>query len=95
MTRSHRHRGTDRGSAPNDEKYAPSLESFAFSEEICAILRRLLGDTWQVDYKVQLGLCDPVDGWPAALKIELRSVPKEGDLGRGQELIGSFACPEP
>ncbi|WP_284750863.1 hypothetical protein [Arthrobacter sp. efr-133-R2A-120] len=82
-------------SGRNDEKYVPSLEAFVLADRICKILRNLLGDTWQIDYKVHLGLSDPVDGWPAVLKIELRSVPEEGDLGRGQELIGSFACPEP
>jgi hypothetical protein len=82
-------------SSRNDEKYAPSLESFVLSDRICTILRGMLGDTWRVDYKVQLGLRDPVDGWPAAVRIELWLVPKEGDLGRRQELVGSFACPEP
>lgn len=83
------------GAALHDDRYVPPLESFVFSEEICKILRRLLGDTWQIGYKVQMGLRDPVDPWPAALQIELRSVPKEGDVGRGEELLTSFTCPEP
>lgn len=87
--------GAEEGWALNDDRYVPSVESFVLAEEICKILRRLLGDTWQIDYKVQVGLRDPVDPWPAALKIELRSVRKEGDVGRGKELLASFVCPEP
>lgn len=85
----------EEASAVNDDRYVPPLESFVLAEEVCKVLRRLLGDTWQIDYKVQMGLRDPVDPWPAALKIELRSVRTEGDAGRGEELLASFACPEP
>ena len=81
---------------PNEETYAPPLESFALSEAICAILRRLLGDTWKVSYKPEIGLRDPVDGRLVAVMIELRAGdPEEGDSMESSELIATFACPEP
>lgn len=77
------------------EKCAPMVDSLVLADRICTILRGLVGDTWLVDYKIQFGLSDPIDAWPATVKIELRSVPNEGDLGKGQELVGTFSCPEP
>lgn len=81
---------------PNEETHAPPLESFALSESICIILRRLLDDTWQVGYKPEIGLYDPIDGRLASIMIELRA----GGLGEVDstdppELILTFACPEP
>jgi len=46
---------------------------FALSDAICVILRRLLGDRWNVGYKPAMGLRDPVDGRLAAVMIELRA----------------------
>ena len=81
---------------PNEEWHAPRLASFALSEAICAILRRLLGDTWKVSYKPEMGLRVPVDGRLAAVMIDLRAGgPEEGDSVESSELIATFACPEP
>jgi hypothetical protein len=80
----------------NEDFYAPSLQLFALSEEICRILRYLLGDTWKVDYKPEMGLYDPVEGRPAEVMIELRAGdPEEGDSMESPELIATFPCPEP
>lgn len=75
--------------ALDESAHVPALESFVFCEAICKILRRLLGSTWQIGYDVQLGVNDPGDPWPAVLKVELRH------NGKGEELVGSFVCPEP
>lgn len=81
---------------PNEDYYAPSLQLFALSEEICAILRRLLGDSWKVACKPEIGLRDPVDGRRAAMLIELRAGESgEGSLNDSAELMATFACPEP
>lgn len=81
---------------PNQDFYAPSLELFALSDAICEILRRLLGDTWKIDYKPEMGLRDSAEGRPAAVTIELRAGdPEEGDLMVSPKLVATFACPEP
>lgn len=83
-------------STPNEDIYAPSEELFVFAREICGILSRLLGNTWKVDYKRELGLRDPIDGRPAAVVIALRAGdPDEGDSMESPELMATFACPEP
>jgi hypothetical protein len=72
------------------------VESFALSEAICEILRRLLGDTWEVGYKAEIGLRDPFDGRLAAVIIELREVvSEEGDSTEVPKRKVTFACPEP
>jgi hypothetical protein len=81
---------------PNNEVYAPSRQLFALADEICGILRRLLGDNWTVGYKPKLGLADPVDGHPAAIMIELRARdPEQGDALETAEPMAAFPCPEP
>ena len=81
---------------PNEETYAPPLQAFALSEAICVILRRLLGDTWKVGYKPEIGLRDPIDGRLATVMIELRAVdPEDGDSMEPPELMATFGCPEP
>ena len=81
---------------PNEETYAPPVESFALSEAIGEILRRLLGDTWEVGYKAEIGLRDPFDGRLAAVIIELREVvSEEGDSTEVPKRKVTFACPEP
>jgi transcriptional regulator with XRE-family HTH domain len=79
---------------PNEDFYAPSLKLFALANAICVILRRLLGDTWKVDYKPEIGLRDPFDGRLAAVMIELRTGEPE-DSSESPELMATFACPEP
>jgi len=81
---------------PNVETYAPSLASFVLAEAICLILRRLLGETWRVDYRAEIGLDDPVDGRPAAVLISLRAGETDGDSSiERPEPFATFACPEP
>jgi hypothetical protein len=81
---------------PNEDFRAPSLQLFALAEEICGILRRLLGDSWKVDYKSELGLYEPVEGYPATITIELRAGKTEDDNSvELPELMVSFVCPEP
>ncbi|KAA0974164.1 hypothetical protein FQ154_16100 [Paeniglutamicibacter gangotriensis] len=81
---------------PNEETYAPTLETFALSESICAILEHLLGDTWKIGYKSEMGLRDPIDGHLAMVVIELRAgYPREGNSMESPELIATFICPEP
>ncbi|MFD5410282.1 hypothetical protein [Streptomyces nojiriensis] len=81
---------------PNEDFYEPSLELFALAEAIRNILMRLLGDSWEVGYKREIGLRDPVDGRRAAVVIELRTTDSGGDESdRPQELTVTFACPEP
>lgn len=81
---------------PNEDFYAPSLELFALSDAICEILRRLLGDTWKIDYKPEMGLRDSIEGRLAAVVIELRAGDSEqGDVMEFPKLMATFACPEP
>jgi hypothetical protein len=81
---------------PNDDFYEPSLKLFALAEAICEILMRLLGDSWKVGYKPEIGLREPIDGRLAAVIIELRAgVSAEGDSNESFELMTTFACPEP
>lgn len=81
---------------PKEDFYAPSLELFALSEAICEILRRLLGDTWKIDYKPELGLRDPIEGRSAAVMIELwAGDPEKDPLMEAPEMRATFACPEP
>lgn len=81
---------------PNEETYAPPLETFVLSEAICAILRRLLGDTWKVRHRSEVGLREPIDGRLAAVMIELRAgAPLERESSESPDLITTFACPEP
>jgi hypothetical protein len=81
---------------PNEDFYEPSLELFALAEAICKILTRLLGDSWSVGYKHEIGLRDPIDGRLAAVIIELRAkVSDEDQPNKPPELMVTFACPEP
>ncbi|MFF4230363.1 helix-turn-helix domain-containing protein [Streptomyces sp. NPDC001820] len=81
---------------PNEDFYEPSLELFALAEAICMILMRLLGDSWKVGYKHEIGLRDPIDGRLAAVIIELRAKVSDGDeSNKSLELMATFACPEP
>ncbi|WP_459385249.1 helix-turn-helix domain-containing protein [Arthrobacter humicola] len=81
---------------PDEDFYAPSLKLFALAHAIRAILRRLLGDTWDVSYKAEIGLRDPFDGRLAAVMIELRAGdPEESDSIESPELMATFVCPEP
>ncbi|MFE9631340.1 hypothetical protein [Streptomyces sp. NPDC006463] len=81
---------------PNEDFYEPSLELFALAEAICKILVRLLGDSWKVGYKHEIGLRDPIDGRLAAVIIELRTKVSDGDeSNKSPELMVTFACPEP
>ncbi|MET7397341.1 helix-turn-helix domain-containing protein [Dactylosporangium sp. NPDC005572] len=87
---------TKRVWTPNEEFYAPSLELFTLAEAICDILMRLLGDTWKVSYRHEIGLYDPVDGRLAAVIIELRAgVSEDGASNESLEFMTTFACPEP
>lgn len=81
---------------PNEDHHAPSLRLFAFAEAICAVLHRMLGETWKVRYKYELGLREPIEGYPSAVIIELRAGgAKEGTSPDSPELITAFACPDP
>lgn len=81
---------------PNEDFYAPSLQLFALSDAICGILRRLLDDTWKIDYKPEMGLRDPIQGRFATVMIELRARdPEQSGLMESSELKATFACPEP
>ncbi|CAM5441794.1 MULTISPECIES: helix-turn-helix domain-containing protein [Streptomyces] len=81
---------------PNADFYEPSLELFALAEAICTILMRLLGDSWKVGYKHEIGLRDPGDVRLAAVIIELRArVPDDDESNKPFELMATFACPEP
>ncbi|MFG2016900.1 helix-turn-helix domain-containing protein [Actinomadura geliboluensis] len=81
---------------PNEDFYAPSLELFTLAHAICQILRRLLGDSWKVDYKREIGLHDPIDGRLAAVIIEMwAAASEEGGSEESPDLMASYACPEP
>lgn len=81
---------------PNEDWYAPSEQLVALAAAICEILRHLLGDSWKVGYKLELGLREPVDGHLAVVNIELRAGDSdEGGSNESPELIATFACPEP
>ena len=67
---------------PNEETYAPSLELITLSDAICVILRRLLGDSWAVVYKPEIGRRDPIDGHLAVVMIELRAGDSEEGAAR-------------
>lgn len=81
---------------PNDEWYPPSLELLALAEAINKILMRLLGDSWKVTYRPEMGLREPIDGRLAAVIVELREADSEvGGSKEPSEPIARFACPEP
>lgn len=81
---------------PNEDFYEPPLALFALAETICELLMRLLGDSWKVGYKHEIGLRDPVDGTLAAVIIELQTdALAEGESGKSPEVMVTFACPEP
>jgi hypothetical protein len=85
-----------RARTPNEATYAPSLELFGLAESICVILRRLLGDSWKVRYKSEMGLREPIDGRLAAVMIELLAGDsEESGSNESLELMATFACPEP
>lgn len=81
---------------PNEDWYAPSLASFALSDAICTLLRRLLGDTWKVGYSAEIGLRDPIEGSVATITIELQaSDPDEDGSIESLKLMATFVCPQP
>jgi hypothetical protein len=82
---------------PNGDWYPPSLELVALADAICDILRRrLLGDSWKVGYRTEIGLRDPVEGHLASVIIELRAAdPHEVGSNGPLELLATFVCPEP
>jgi hypothetical protein len=81
---------------PNEDRYAPSVHLFALAAAICDILRRLLGDSWEVRYKRETGRRDVLDGRIAAVMIELRvGDSNQGGSNDSRELMATFACPEP
>lgn len=73
---------------PNDDYYAPSAALFALAAAICGILARMLGDSWKVSYKAEIGLREPSDGYLAVVNIELQAY-------ESLEMMATFACPEP
>lgn len=79
---------------PDHEVYAPTSAVFALTEAICEILRRLLGESWDIGHRRELGLYDIPHGRLAQVVIELRAHGDE-DSGESSEPLGSFACPEP
>jgi transcriptional regulator with XRE-family HTH domain len=80
---------------PNEDFRAPLLQLFALAEEICMILRRLLGDTWEIGYKSEIGLYEPIEGYPAKITIELRAGKPQEDSSMESQLMAAFVCPEP
>jgi hypothetical protein len=83
-------------SNPNERRFAPSLHLMALSEATCAILRRLLGNAWEVRFSPELGSDAGPVGHPAAVMIKLLARDSEEDgLHESPELIATFACPEP
>ncbi|MFF4557884.1 helix-turn-helix domain-containing protein [Streptomyces sp. NPDC001422] len=93
----HQARGDAAGAwTPNEDFYEPSLELFALAEAICKTLMRLLGESWKVGCKHEIGLRDPIDGRLAGVIIELRAKVSDGDEpNKSLELMATFACPEP
>lgn len=86
----------DRKWTPNEDFYAPSLELFVLAEAIREILRSLLGDSWKIGYKPEIGLREPIDGRLATVIIELSAgIPEDGSSNESLELMTTFACPEP
>ncbi|AIY02950.1 hypothetical protein ART_3351 [Arthrobacter sp. PAMC 25486] len=81
---------------PNDDFYAPSLRLFVLADSICGVLRRLLGDTWIISHKPEIGLRDPIEGRLATVMFELRRGGQaESNSLDSPELITTFTCPEP
>ena len=82
---------------PNEGAWAPSMHLMALSEKTCEILKNLLGNSWEVRSRAELGRSDsPVDGHPAVVIIELLArEAKEGDSNEPPDLMVTFACPEP
>ncbi|WP_406084875.1 helix-turn-helix transcriptional regulator [Micromonospora zamorensis] len=78
-------------STPNDDYYAPSAALFALADAIYGILARMLGGSWRVSYRAELGLREPADGHLAVINIELQVQVSDESL----EMMVTFACPEP
>ncbi|WP_371781244.1 helix-turn-helix domain-containing protein [Streptosporangium subroseum] len=76
---------------PNDDYYAPSAALFALADAICGILARMLGNSWKVSYKAEIGLREPFDGYLAVVNIKLQAQVSDESL----EMMATFACPEP
>lgn len=94
----YRHLGAEQAAkekwTPNDDVHAPPLALFALSEEVGAILLRLLGDGWQIRYRWELGLREPVDGRLANVVIELLFA-AGNDSADVPTMVTSFPCPAP
>lgn len=79
---------------PNDDVHAPPPALFALSEQVGTILLRLLGDAWQIRYRWELGLREPVHGRLALVVLELLFA-DEDDSADGPTIVTSFPCPAP
>lgn len=83
-------------STPDEEQYAPTLNLFTLAGAICKILGRLLGDTWKIDQKLEIGVDDPINGRSSTVMIELQAGGSEGGGSTDSpRLMVTFACPEP
>lgn len=81
---------------PNEEFRAPRLRTFALAHAIREVLRRLLGDTWDVSYRAELDFHDPIERRRPEIVIELRTASSEGsDTSLPPQLFATFSCPEP
>lgn len=81
---------------PNDDWYEPAPQLFALAEAICKLLGRMLGDSWKVDYRAEVGLREPIEGHLASIEIVLSARrPGEDDPQARHEQVGDFRCPEP
>jgi hypothetical protein len=76
---------------PNDDYYAPSAALFALADAIRGILVRMLGESWKVGYRAEIGLREPFEGYLAVINIELRAQLSD----KSPEVMATFACPEP
>lgn len=87
-------RAADKERTPDHDVYAPALAVFALTEAIREILRRLLGDSWSISHRQELGLYDIPDARLAQVVIELHAQCDE-DSQESSELLCSFSWPEP
>jgi hypothetical protein len=81
---------------PNEEFQAPRLRTFALADEVCDILRRVLGDSWDVSYRAEVDFHDPIERRRPQIFIELRWASSEGsETSSPTQLLATFPCPEP
>jgi hypothetical protein len=81
---------------PEEEYKAPRLRTFALAAEICEVLRRLLGNNWDIRYRSEEDFHDPIERRRPRIVIEIRTaITGDSNASPSNRLLATFQCPEP